>query len=177
VAVVAAAVVIGAAVVLGMVHLVLGIAVDRQQMEVAGLSATAMSVTTWTAGGLLAAFLLLCGGLLVRVAVIDQAPGRLVRALLVSAAVLHAVVATLAVGLAGWVVFGGLMLVFGLIVLTLMMYPPADATPQAAAPPPPPSGPEVSDGDAELGEQPAEQREGQADHGARVSFDALDERR
>jgi hypothetical protein len=146
VAAAAAAVVMGAAIVLGVVHLILGMAVDRQQMEVAGLSATAMSLGTWIAGGLLAAFLLLCGVLLVRTSVTDRPPGRLVRVLLVGAAVLHAVLATLAVGLAGWVAFGAMMLVFGLIMLTLTMYPPNAAVL---------SGPQLGDGDAELGEQPA----------------------
>ncbi|MGP3966993.1 hypothetical protein [Streptomyces sp. 6N223] len=148
VAATAAAVVLAAGVVVGMVHLVLGMAVDRQEMEVAGLSTTAMSLSTWTAGGLLAAFLLLCAGLLGRTCVTDRPPGRGVRALLVGAAALHAVLATLAVGLAGWLVFGGLMLVFGLILLTLTLYPSAPAASTA-------SGPQVGDGDAELGEQPA----------------------
>jgi hypothetical protein len=146
VAATAAAVVLAAGVVVGMAHLVLGMAVDKQEMELAGLSTTAMSLSTWTAGGLLAAFLLLCGALLVRTCVTDRPPGRLVRALLIGAAALHAVLATLAVGLLGWLVFGVLMLVFGLIVLTLTMYPLVRT---------PGSGPQVGDGDAELGEQPA----------------------
>jgi hypothetical protein len=152
VAAVAAIVLIGGAVVLGMVHLILGLAVDRQEMSVAGLSATVMSVSTWSAGGLLAAFLLLCGAFLVRTSVTDRSPGRFVRALLVGAAVLHAVLATLMVGLAGWLVFAAMMLVFGLIVLTLTMYP---AAPPAAKPPAPDSDPKIGDGDAQLGQQSA----------------------
>lgn len=147
----AAVIVLGAALAVGMVNLVLGMAADRQEMEVAGLSATAMSLGAWTAGGLLAAFLLVCAVMLLRTCVTDQPPGRLVRALLIGAAVLHAVLATLAVGLAGWLVFGVLMLVFGLIVLTLTMYPPLTATPATPATPATASGPQVGDRDAELG--------------------------
>lgn len=173
VAALTAAVLVGDALVLGMVHLVLGMAVDRQEMSVAGLSTTAMSTTTWTAGGLLAVFLLVCGVLAARTCVTDRAPGRPARVLLVGAAVLHAVLASVAVGIAGWGVFTALMLVFGLIVLTLTMYPPAGQPPPrpgaagspAAAPGPasdpapgPASDPQVGDGDAHLGEQLPQQR-------------------
>ncbi|MGP4112491.1 hypothetical protein ACTWP5_16465 [Streptomyces sp. 4N509B] len=132
-----AVVLIGGALALGMVHLILGLAVDRQSMSVAGLSPTAMSVTTWTAGGLLAAFLLACGAVLARVCVTDRPPGRLVRVLLVAAAVLHAVLASVVVGLVGWAAFVALITVFCLVMLVLALYPPADA----AGPPPAAAGP------------------------------------
>jgi hypothetical protein len=139
-------------VVLGLVHWILGLAVDRQEMSVAGLPTTAMSVSTWSAGGLLAAFLLLCGGLLLRTALTDRTPRRLARWVLIGAAGLHAVLASLTVGLVGWAAFAALMVGFGMIVLTLTMYPP-DAPVGAGAS----GGPQVGDGDAELGEEPAQQ--------------------
>jgi hypothetical protein len=158
VAAITAALVIGGAVVLGTVHLVLGMAADRQQMSVAGISPATMSVSAWSAGAVLAAFLLLCAALLLRTALTDRSPARLGRALLTGAAVLHAALAALAVGLVGWGAFAALIAVFVLLMLTLTLYPPGGAAPRRT-PSVPASDPQVGQGDAGLREQAAQQRQ------------------
>ncbi|MFF0723367.1 hypothetical protein [Streptomyces sp. NPDC004134] len=107
------------AVALAVVHFVLGSVVDRQDMSLAGLDSGLMSASTRAAGVAIGLYLLCCGAVSLRIAVRDRAPGRAGRALLVSCAVLHAVLAAAAVGLVGWAAFAGLMVLFGLIVLTL----------------------------------------------------------
>ena len=134
----AAVVVFGAAVLLGLLQWILGLVAEKQEMSVGGVSATAISVSAWVGGAVLALFLLLCGVLLARVSVTDRPPRRLARVALVGGAVLHAVLGALAVGLVGWSAFAGLMVVFGLIVLTLTLYPPLPAGVAV-------SGPEVGD--------------------------------
>ncbi|WP_241562027.1 hypothetical protein [Streptomyces hoynatensis] len=119
-----AVVVAGAAVTLAVLNWVVGLAADRQEISVGGVSPEALSVGAYCGGGVLGAFLLLCGILLVRIAVLDRAPGRAARAALVAAAVLHALLGALAVGLVGWPAFLLLMLVFSLLMLTLTLYPP-----------------------------------------------------
>ncbi|MFD9910820.1 hypothetical protein [Streptomyces sp. NPDC059063] len=123
----------------------LGLVVDKQDMSLAGLDPHAMSVTTWIAGGIFGLYLALCGFWLARTAVRDRAPGGFGRILLISAAVVHALLGAFAVGLVGWLAFLFMMLVLGLIVVTLMAYdrheardaaadaaPPGDGAPQAA---------------------------------------------
>ncbi|WP_234334179.1 hypothetical protein [Streptomyces sp. NRRL B-1347] len=123
----------------------LGLVVDKQEMSLAGLDPHAMTVSTWIAGGVFGLYLALCGFLLARAAVCDRAPGGFGRAVLISAAVLHALLGAFAVGLVGWLAFAFMMLVLGLVVLTLMAYdrhehgaaavdapPPGDGAPQAA---------------------------------------------
>lgn len=104
---------------LAVVHFILGAVVDRQDMSLAGLDSGVMSGSTRGAGVAVGLYLLCCAAVSLRVAVRHRAPGRTGRFLLVSCAVLHAVLATVAVGLVGWAVFAGLMAVFGLIVLML----------------------------------------------------------
>ncbi|WP_407560745.1 hypothetical protein [Streptomyces sp. 184] len=118
-AAVAGAALLVEAVGLAVVHFILGSVVDRQDMSLAGLDSGVMSGSTRVAGMAIGLYLLCCGALSLLLAVRDRAPGRAGRILLVSCAVLHAVLATVAVGLVGWAAFAGLMVVFGLIVLTL----------------------------------------------------------
>ncbi|AUH44860.1 hypothetical protein CXR04_12550 [Streptomyces sp. CMB-StM0423] len=115
----AAAALFADAVALAVVHFVLGSVVDRQDMSLAGLDSGLMSASTRAAGVAIGLYLLCCGAVALRIAVRDRAPGRAGRTLLVSCAVLHAVLAAVAVGLVGWAAFAGLMVLFGLIVLTL----------------------------------------------------------
>ncbi|MEO3840510.1 MULTISPECIES: hypothetical protein [unclassified Streptomyces] len=119
VAAVAGAALLAEAVALAVVHFVLGSVVDRQDMSLAGLDSGLMSASTRAAGVAIGLYLLCCGAVALRIAVRDRAPGRAGRILLVSCAVLHAVLAAVAVGLVGWAAFAGLMVLFGLIVLTL----------------------------------------------------------
>ncbi|MFF2374197.1 hypothetical protein ACFVUW_07415 [Streptomyces xiamenensis] len=148
-AVTAAAVITGAAA-LGALHWILGIVVDRQRMSLAGVSPTTMTVSTWTAGALLAVFLLLCAAALARTAATDRPPGRYRRAALIGCAVLHAVLGALSAALLGWWVFTAVMTVFGLVVLTLTMYPPVAPAASSLVP-------QLGDGDAETAEQRPQQ--------------------
>lgn len=118
-AAVAGAALLVEAVGLAVVHFILGSVVDRQDMSLAGLDSGVMSGSTRGAGVAIGLYLLCCGAVSLLIAVRDRAPGRAGRILLVSCAVLHAVLATVAVGLVGWAAFAGLMVIFGLIVLTL----------------------------------------------------------
>jgi hypothetical protein len=139
VAVVAAVLLFLEAVGIGLIHMVLGIAVDRQDMSLAGLDPAAMSVSTWIMGGLFGLYLAFCGVVLLLAALRDRAPGRFARILLISCAVVHGVLGMLTVGLVGWAAFVFMMVVLGLIVLTLLAFDgrgsdgePADAPPPAA---------------------------------------------
>ncbi|MER7350805.1 hypothetical protein ABT390_35965 [Streptomyces aurantiacus] len=105
----------------------LGLVVDKQEMSMGGLDPHAMSVGAWIAGGLFGLYLALCGLTLARTAVRDRAPGRFGKILLISAAVVHALLGAFAVGLVGWAAFVFMMVVLGLIVLTLMAYEKQEA--------------------------------------------------
>ncbi|MEU5684267.1 hypothetical protein [Streptomyces venezuelae] len=116
----------------------LGLVVDKQDMSLAGLDPHAMTVSTWIAGGLFGGYLALCAIVLARTAVRDRAPGTFGRILLISCAVLHALLGAFCVGLVGWAAFAFMMVVLGLIVLPLVAYErkaqqdAAVAAPQAA---------------------------------------------
>ncbi|MFF3015750.1 hypothetical protein [Streptomyces sp. NPDC057939] len=122
-----AAVVLAAeAALLVLVHLVLGRTTENQSMSIAGSDPDLMSTATYVMGAGIGAFLLLCAVVLAVAAVRDRSPGRAGRILLIVAAVVHALLGTLAVGLAGWPVWGALMLVLCLLVLCLLLYARTD---------------------------------------------------
>lgn len=129
VAVVTAVLLIVEAAGIALLNWVLGLVVDRQQMSLGGLDTDTMSVGTWVAGGVLGLYLLLCGAVLLRMAVRDRAPGRPARILLITCAVAHALVGAFSVGLVGWLAFALMMVMLGLIVLSLLAY---DETERAA---------------------------------------------
>ncbi|MFJ5549533.1 hypothetical protein [Streptomyces sp. NPDC093225] len=136
------------------VHLVLGTAVDRQSMSIAGMDPDLMSGATYGMGALMGAFMALCGLLLLVTAVRDRAPGRVARILLVVCAVTDAVLGALVVGMVGWPAFALMMLILGLVVLTLVAYGKRDADGAAGTPPAPePGAPEG--GAPEAGVAPA----------------------
>lgn len=128
----------------------MGMVVDEQRMSLAGLDPDVMSLGSVVGGLVLGAYLLCCAVVLVVTAVRDRAPGNVPRLLLISAAVLHALLGALTVGLVGWAAFGFLMLVLALLVWTLVSYsrlpkhrrtdggpqPPATADPATAGPSP-----------------------------------------
>nr|WP_206323443.1 hypothetical protein [Streptomyces sp. HNM0574] len=118
-------------------NLVLGLVVDDQAMSLAGLAPHAMSVSTWIAGALFGAYLLLCAAVLLRTALTDKAPAGFFRILLISAAVVHGLLGAATVGLVGWLAFLFMMLVLGALVWTLVSYgegrPAAEETPAAAS--------------------------------------------
>ncbi|MFI7104649.1 hypothetical protein ACIBK8_35565 [Streptomyces sp. NPDC050161] len=101
---------------------ILSIVVDRQRMSLAGLDPGAMTAGAWAGGVVFGLYLLFCAGVLVRTGVRDRAPGGFGRIVLISCAVVHAVVGAFAVGLVGWVAFLAMMVVLGLVVLALVAY-------------------------------------------------------
>ncbi|WP_371527570.1 hypothetical protein OG302_16950 [Streptomyces sp. NBC_01283] len=107
---------------IAMLNWFLGLVVNKQDMSLAGLDPHAMSVSTWIAGGLFGLYLALCAFIMLRAAILDRAPGRFGRLLLISAAVVHALLGAFSVGLVGWPAFAFMMVVLGLIVLTLVAY-------------------------------------------------------
>ncbi|MFJ5261248.1 hypothetical protein ACIQAC_12385 [Streptomyces sp. NPDC088387] len=130
----------------------LGVVVDRQDMSLAGLDPHAMSLSSKAGGIVFGLYFALCGLVALLVAVRDRAPAGLGRVLLISAAVVHALLGALTWGLVGWTAFLFMMLVFALIVLVLMTYDgqagpaerPEDRRPQGDAPvssPPAPTTP------------------------------------
>lgn len=100
----------------------MGMVVDKQRMSLAGLDPDMMSLGTIIGGALLGLYLLFCAGVLVVMAIRDRVPGNFPRLLLISAAVLHAVLGALTIGLVGWSAFGFMMVVLALLVWTLVSY-------------------------------------------------------
>ncbi|MBO0513023.1 hypothetical protein [Streptomyces beijiangensis] len=126
------------------VNWVLGRVADNQHMSLAGIDPKAISVGAWIMGGLTGIYLVLCGVVLLRMALRDRAPGLPGRILLITCAVVHGVLGALTVGLVGWQAFAFMMLVLGMIVFSLLMYDRengAPAGPADEAPPAPPASP------------------------------------
>ncbi|EST23601.1 hypothetical protein N566_25500 [Streptomycetaceae bacterium MP113-05] len=122
VAAITAAVLTCEAVMFVLLQTFMGMVVDKQQMSLAGLDPGMMSLGSLIGGALLGGYLLLCAGVLVVTAVRDRAPGDVPRLLLISAAVLHALLGAATVGLVGWSAFAFMMLVLALLVWTLVSY-------------------------------------------------------
>ncbi|SDN32963.1 hypothetical protein [Actinacidiphila guanduensis] len=125
---------------------ILGLAVRRQNMSLAGSKPDAMAVGAWVAGGVFALFLLVCAGLVVRIAVRDAMVGRVWRIVLIVCAVIQGVMGAAVVGLVGWFAFVALMVVLALLVGTLLAYAPEDEEGPRTAPDtggevPPPAAP------------------------------------
>jgi hypothetical protein len=115
----------------------LGVVVDRQDMSLAGLDPHMMSVSSKIGGIAFGLYFALCGLVALLVALRDRPPAGFGRVLLISAAVVHALLGAFTWGLVGWPAFLFMVLVLGLIVLLLMTYDrpaePADAAPQDGA--------------------------------------------
>ncbi|MFF6951618.1 hypothetical protein ACFZAD_23540 [Streptomyces iakyrus] len=111
----------------------LGVVVDRQDMSLAGLDPHMMSVSSKIGGIAFGLYFALCGLVALLVALRDRPPAGLGRVLLISAAVVHALLGAFTWGLVGWTAFLFMVLVLALIVLLLMTYDrpaePADAAP------------------------------------------------
>ncbi|MFD5948466.1 hypothetical protein ACFWAZ_19695 [Streptomyces collinus] len=111
----------------------LGVVVDRQDMSLAGLDPHMMSVSSKIGGIAFGLYFALCGLVALLVALRDRPPAGFGRVLLISAAVVHALLGAFTWGLVGWTAFLFMVLVLALIVLLLMTYDrpaePADATP------------------------------------------------
>ncbi|MGC0205865.1 MULTISPECIES: hypothetical protein [Streptomyces] len=115
----------------------LGVVVDRQDMSLAGLDPHMMSVSSKIGGVAFGLYFALCGLVALLVAVRDRPPAGFGRVLLISAAVVHALLGAFTWGLVGWPAFLFMVLVLALIVLLLMTYDrpaePADAAPRCGA--------------------------------------------
>ncbi|MEU3946211.1 hypothetical protein [Streptomyces sp. NPDC029526] len=100
----------------------LGVVVDRQDMSLAGLDPHMMSVSSKVGAVVFGLYFAFCALVALLVGVRDRAPAGLGRVLLVSAAVVHGLLAAFAWGLVGPSAFVYLVVVLGLIVLLLMTY-------------------------------------------------------
>ena len=114
----------------------MGVVVDRQDMSLAGLDPDVMSLSSKIGGIVFGLYFALCGVVALLVALRNRPPAGLGRVLLISAAVVHALLGAFAWGLLGWPEFVFMVAVLGLIVLLLMTYDgqsasgrPADAAP------------------------------------------------
>lgn len=125
-AIVAAIVLFVEAIGIVLVNGLMATVVDNQSMSLAGLDPDAMSTGAWVVGGVFGCYLALCGLFLLLTGIRDRAPIKAGRVLLVSAAIAHALLGAVAVGLVGWAAFAFLMVVLALIVLTLLMYGKGD---------------------------------------------------
>lgn len=112
---------------------VLGIAVERQNMSLGGLAPRDMAVGVWAGLGALAAFLLLVGAVLAFTGARRRAMGRPTRILLIVCAVLHAVLAAVTLALSGVIAFVVLVVTLGFLVLLIQL---GSATAQAQGPRP-----------------------------------------
>ncbi|NNN37129.1 hypothetical protein HLK59_43670 [Streptomyces sp. S3(2020)] len=113
----------------------MGVVVDRQDMSLAGLDPDVMSWSSKIGGIGFGLYFALCGLVALLVALRNRPPAGLGRVLLISAAVVHALLGAFAWGLLGWSEFVFMVVVLGLIVLLLMTYDrpqePVDAKPDA----------------------------------------------
>ncbi|MFJ7155598.1 hypothetical protein ACIQUQ_11725 [Streptomyces sp. NPDC101118] len=122
-----------------LVNVVLGTAVDRQSMSIAGMDPDLMSGATYGLGAFMGAFLAASAVVLLLVAARDRAPGRAARLLLVACALTHGVLGALVVGMVGWGAFAAMMVILALVVLTLMAYAKEEDDNAAAEEVPPPA--------------------------------------
>jgi peptidoglycan/LPS O-acetylase OafA/YrhL len=102
-------------------------------MSLAGLDPHMMSVSSKIGGIAFGLYFALCGLVALLVALRARPPAGFGRVLLISAAVVHALLGAFTWGLVGWPAFVFMVLVLALIVLLLMTYDrpaePADAAP------------------------------------------------
>ncbi|QNP70564.1 hypothetical protein IAG44_14715 [Streptomyces roseirectus] len=103
---------------------ILGTLVGRQHMSLAGLDPDVMANSSKIAGVVFGLYFALCALVALLVAVRGQRPAGLGRVLLVSAAVVHGLLAAVAWGLAGATAFVALIAAMALIVLLLMTHDP-----------------------------------------------------
>ncbi|MEU5312113.1 hypothetical protein [Streptomyces sp. NPDC021562] len=101
-------------------------AVDRQHMSLAGLDPDRMSMSARVGAVVFGLYFALCALVALLVAVRNRPPAGLGRVLLVSAAVVHALLGAVLWGLSGWPAFVYMVAVLALIVLLLMTYDHTD---------------------------------------------------
>ena len=115
----------------------LGVVVDRQHMSLAGLDSDTMATSSKIGGIVFGLYYALCGLVALLVALRNRPPAGFGRGLLISAAVVHGLLAAFVWGPVGPPAFLVMIVVLALIVLLLMSYdspdeptdaPPAEAT-------------------------------------------------
>ncbi|WP_241740872.1 hypothetical protein [Streptomyces sp. L2] len=111
----------------------LGIVVDRQEMSLAGLDPDVMSTSSKIGGLVFGLYFVLCAVVAVLVAVRDRAPAGLGRVLLISVAVVHALLGAFVWAMVSFSAFLFMMVVFALVVLLLMTYDRAPGPEQDAS--------------------------------------------
>ncbi|WP_328780753.1 hypothetical protein OHT68_17825 [Streptomyces canus] len=128
-----------------MLNWLMGNLVDAQNMSLAGLDPDAMSMSSKIGGVVFGLYFALCALVALLVAVRDREPAGLGRVLLISAAVVHGLLAAVAWALIGRPQFIFMVVMLGLIVLVLVTYDgrrgPVAAEPQDAQGPGGPEGP------------------------------------
>ncbi|WP_406124304.1 hypothetical protein OIE52_32225 [Streptomyces canus] len=128
-----------------MLNWLMGNLVDAQNMSLAGLDPDAMSMSSKIGGVVFGLYFALCALVALLVAVRDREPAGLGRVLLISAAVVHGLLAAVAWALIGRPQFIFMIVMLGLIVLVLVTYDgrrgPVAAEPQDAQGPGGPEGP------------------------------------
>jgi hypothetical protein len=115
----------------------LGVVVDRQEMSLAGLDPDMMATSSKIGGVVFGLYFALCGLVALLVALRDRPAAGLGRVLLISAAVVHGLLAAFVWGIVGWPAFVFMVLVLGLVVLLLMTHDGRSAADPAAGPPQP----------------------------------------
>lgn len=127
------------------VNWLLGIVVDNQKMSLAGLDPDMMSVSSKIGGVVFGLYFALCGVVALLVGWRDRSPAGLGRILLISVAVVHALLGAFVWGLVGVPAFLTMVVVLTLVVLLLMTYdkqsPTEPETPEDASPLTPPPAP------------------------------------
>ncbi|MBL3671687.1 hypothetical protein JL475_38740 [Streptomyces sp. M2CJ-2] len=121
---------------IGAVNWFLGVVVDRQHMSLAGLDPHLMSVSSKTGGVVFGLYFALCGLVALLVALRDRAPAGPGRVLLISAAVVHALLGAFGWSLVGPPAFLYTVVVLGLVVLLLMTHDRPGAPAGTAGPAP-----------------------------------------
>ncbi|KUM94280.1 hypothetical protein AQI88_22850 [Streptomyces cellostaticus] len=111
----------------------LGMVVDRQKMSLAGLDPHVMSTSSKIGGVLFGLYFVLCAVVALLVAIRNRAPAGFGRILLISVAVVHALLGAFTLSMVGWPAFLFMMVMLGLVVLLLMTYD-RDGGPEQASP-------------------------------------------
>jgi hypothetical protein len=123
--------------------LVMGKAANYQHMQMAGLKTSAIANGAYVGLSVQAAFLLLVGVLLLRLAIRpSRETGRVARFAVIAAAIFHGILAALLLALSGVIAFLVPALTLTLLVLLLFIPPSGSPAPvMAPAPPTPPAAP------------------------------------
>ncbi|MFF4656973.1 hypothetical protein [Streptomyces sp. NPDC001381] len=137
----------------------LGTLAERQNMSLAGIDPDVMATSSKAGGIGFGLYFAFCGLVALLVGLRNRPPAGFGRILLISAAVVHALLGAFAWGLLGRQQFAFMMVVLALIVLLLMTYD-VQPGPAAEAPRDGDGGGGEPEGDATAGERPEDGGEG-----------------